>query len=226
MGWSIAALILSLFVICLAIIEADESRVTYEGRTVEDWLSNSHWEMEKTDAEFAIMMLGEKAVEPLRAILRLTSPGWAISTAWRIPFGNRVFKRPLQNAVKKKRAIECLNAVGLSGERLLPEVIAIAEDESEFLRLRQIALRYLHQHMLLTADKSNLLVRLSGDASLGPEAARYFQSFKRQHLSEETRKLAEQINHRLDSTKQSGIGLPSPTNSIFQRDRTLWESKQ
>ena len=148
--WSAAALILSLFVLSLLIAQSDPSRVTYNGRAVEDWICNSDWEKERTEAEIAILMLGEKAVEPLRAILRLKSPSWAVSMGWKVPMGNLVFSRPLKNVVKKQQAIRCLEAVGTLGplhEPLLPDLIMMAENEKEFLRLRQMALRYIDRQM-------------------------------------------------------------------------------
>ena len=69
---------------------------------------------------------------------------------------------------KKQRAIESLEARSPAQEQLLGEVIAIAEDKSEFFDLRRVALRHIHLRMPLTPEKSNILVRLTADASLGP----------------------------------------------------------
>ena len=225
-GWAAGALFYSFVVFWLAVPLGDKSGVTYEGRTVEDWVSNPDWDDEITDAEMAIMMLGEKAVEPLREILRLKSPDWAVSTAWKIPFGDRIFKRPLQNVVKKQRAIECLEAVDWVGDRLHPEIIAMAENKKEFLSIRQVALRYIFRHMPLTTEKSNILVRLTGDKALGPEAARYVGSFQRQFRDEELSKIAGEIHDRFDSTERSGSDPLATTNSIFKEHGSLWEAGQ
>jgi hypothetical protein len=229
MQWvSATALVLFLLLLLsLAVPQATKSRVTYNGRTVEDWLYNSDWEKEKADAEMAIMMLGEKAVDPLRAILHLKSPGWAVSAAWTLPLGDRVLRRPLQNVVKKQNAIECLESVGGVGsvaERLLPDLIAIAEDKREFVRLRQIALRYIELHMPISSEKSNILVRLTLDASLGGDAARYLQSFQRQFGENEIRRLAREIDQRLNERKIREAERFS-TNSPFKEHRPLWEAR-
>ena len=223
--WSAAALIL-FSLLSFAISRNNQSRVAYDGRTVEEWLYDSDWETERTDAEFALMMLGEKAIEPLRAVLRLKSPSWAASAAWKLPFKDPILRKTLRNVVKKQHAIECLAAVGPLRNRLLPEITSIAEDDREFLHLRRIALRYIALHMQLSTEKSNVLVRLTGDASLGPEAARYLQSFQGQFLERETQKIAQQISGRLDAAEGTRFELLSTTNSVFIQSESLWEAGQ
>jgi hypothetical protein len=225
-GLSAAVLLLSCFLFRFVFPQANPSHATYNGRTIEDWISNSDGEKEQRDAEIALMMLGEKAVEPLRAILRLKTPNWVVYNWQKIPFGDRILKRPLQNVVKKQRAIECLSAVEFLSEPLLPEIVAIAQDTREFLNLRQIALRHIFRQMPLTADKSNILAQLSVDADLGPEAARYLQSFNRQLRDDEIGKIAEQINDRLDSANTNPSDPFSTTNTLFNQNRPLWENVQ
>lgn len=202
--------------------KADHSRVTYNGRSVEEWVYNSDWGKEKDDAAIAIMALGEKAVEPMRAILRLKSPEWAVRMGWKIPVGDRIFRGALRNVVKKQQAIECLDPDNVAGRALVPELIAMAEDGREFVQLRELALRYVHQHVPLTTEKSNVLVRLTGDAKLGNEASRYLQAFQRDFRNEELRLIAEEMKDRSREVKREG--MEAGPESLFEEGRSLWEA--
>jgi hypothetical protein len=189
---------------------------------VEEWVCESDWEKEKDEAVIAVLALDEKAVEPMRAILRLKSPEWAVRIGWKIPLGDQIFRGAFRNVVKKQQAIGCMDPNSAAGRALVPELIAMAEDRREFVQLRELALRYVHQHVPLTTEKSNVLVRLTGDAKLGGEASRYLQAFQREFRNEELDRIAKKMDDRSrEATREEMEAVPE---SLFEEGRSLWET--
>lgn len=196
---------------------------TYEGRTVDDWVYNSNWEKEKSDAEIALLALGEKAINPLSDILHLQTRQWQVWLGWRLPLGYVLLKSPLQNVVRKEHVISVLESLGPIGHKLVPDLIRIAEDKGEFLELRQLALRYLVRSGELDAPVRNAFLSLTNDPNLGVEAARYLQLFENAVEAQRVRTVRYEIESNLQTN--NGPDLESSlTNGLFGKGPTLWEA--
>jgi hypothetical protein len=85
-----------------------------------------------------------------------------------------------------------------------------------------------HLHKIRGAErliqvKSNILAQLSVDADLGPEAARYLQSFNRQLRDDAIGKLQSKSTIASTSQKQTHP-IHSQQQILSSQNRTLWEA--
>ena len=143
---------------------------TYEGRTLSEWLLSSDYDTARHRVEFAILSMGETAVPALKRLLRSGSKFERTAYARAPQWVKWCWPRHRSLSQVRERALIGVRMLRWDPRTFTHELTAMITDPTEFLDLRQRAMRLLtltgHHH----PDRSTVLSVLN-QARADPDPA-------------------------------------------------------